>query len=235
MTRHQKRVTVPVSWPIRRKIHTWVAKTSPGPHSAEGSMPLIMVVRDLLHLADNAREAKMILYEGKVLVDGRIKKDYKLPVGLFDIISIPLLNKSYRMLKDSRGRFYMNPLDEGDVKKLARIEDKTSIKGNKLQLNLFDGTNTLAEGEFKTGDSLILSIPERNIVDRIEFTVGNLAIVLGGKHTGQMGKVKEIQVVRSSRHNRVIITGAEGDFETIPDYVFMIGKEAPAINVEAAR
>ena len=68
-----------------------------------------------------------------------------------------------------------------------------------MQLNLFDGTNTLAEGEFKTGDSLILSIPERNIVDRIEFTVGNLAIVLGGKHTGQMGKVKEIQVVRSSQ------------------------------------
>ena len=113
----------------------------------------------MIDLADNAREAKMILYEGKVLVDGRIKKDHKLPVGLFDIISIPLLNKSYRMLKDSRGRFYMNPLDEGDVKKLARIEDKTSIKGNKLQLNLFDGTNTLAEGEFKTGDSLILSIP----------------------------------------------------------------------------
>lgn len=235
MTRHQKRVTVPVSWPIRRKIHAWVAKTSPGPHSAEGSMPLLMVVRDLLHLADNAREAKRILYEGKVLVDGKVKKDYKLPVGLFDIISIPLLNKSYRMLKDSRGRFYLNPLDGGDVRKLARIEDKTSIKGNKLQLNLFDGTNTLAEGEFKTGDSLILSLPERSIEDRIEFKVGNLAIVLGGKHTGQMGKVKEIHVVKSSRPNKVIITGAEGDFETIPDYVFMVGKESPVINVEAAR
>ena len=56
----------------------------------------------MLKLVDNAREAKRILYEGKVLVDGKIKKDYKLPVGIFDIISVPLLNQQYRMLKDAR-------------------------------------------------------------------------------------------------------------------------------------
>ena len=71
MSRHQKRVTVPVSWPISKKIHAWVAKTSPGPHSAANSMPLVMVVRDMLKLVDNAREARMALHEGKVLVDGK--------------------------------------------------------------------------------------------------------------------------------------------------------------------
>ena len=40
MSRHQKRVTVPRSWPIARKSHKWVAKASPGPHSSEDSMPL---------------------------------------------------------------------------------------------------------------------------------------------------------------------------------------------------
>jgi small subunit ribosomal protein S4e len=89
---------------------------------------LLTVVRDLLKLADNAREAKRILYEGKVLVDGRVQKDYKLPIGIFDVLSIPLLNQNYRMLKDARGMFYLSLLEPGNVRKPARIENKTTLK-----------------------------------------------------------------------------------------------------------
>ncbi len=234
MSRHQKRVTVPVSWPIARKTKKWVAKTSPGPHSAEESIPLLTIIRDMLKLTDNAREAKRILYEGKVLVDGRVQKDYKLPVGIFDVISIPLLNQNYRMLKDARGKFYLSLLEPGNVRKLARIENKTTLKGNKQQLNLSDGSNKLIDGEFKTGDSLVLSIPEKSIEDRIEFKVGNLAMVVGGKHAGQIGKIKDIMVVKSSRPNRVIISG-DDEFETIVDYVYMIGKDTPVIKLGAVK
>jgi small subunit ribosomal protein S4e len=234
MSRHQKRVTVPVSWPIARKTHTWVAKTSPGPHSAGESISLVTVIRDMLKLVDNAREARRVLYEGKVLVDGRVQKDYKLPVGIFDIISVPLLDKQYRMLKDARGMFYLSLLEPGNVRKLARIENKTVLKGKKQQLNLSDGSNKLEEGDYRAGDSLVLSIPEKNIEDRIEFKVGNLAMVVGGKHSGQMGKIKEIITVKSSQPNRVIISGDE-EFETIEDYVYMIGKDQPVIKLGAAK
>ena len=234
MSRHQKRVTVPASWPIARKTHAWVAKSSPGPHSSEESIPLVIVIRDLLKLVDNAREAKRVLYEGKVLVDGKVQKDYKLPVGIFDVISVPLLNQHYRMMKDVRGMFYLSPTDSADAKKLARIENKTTMKSKKLQLNLSDGSNKLAEGDFKVGDSLVLSIPEKKVEDRIEFKVGNLAMVIGGKHSGQTGKIKEIITVKSSQSNRVIIAGDQ-EFETIEESVYMIGREAPAINLGAVR
>ncbi|OYV07660.1 MAG: small subunit ribosomal protein S4e [Methanosaeta sp. ASP1-2] len=234
MSRHQKRVTVPVSWPIARKTHAWVAKTSPGPHSSADSMPLVMVIRDMLKLVDNAREAKRALYEGKVLVDGKVQKDYKLPVGIFDVISVPLNNQQYRVLKDEKGMFYLSLLEAGAVRKLARIENKTVIKGKKQQLNLSDGSNKLVEGEFKVGDSLVLSLPEKNIEERIGFEVGNLAMVVGGKHTGQTGKIKEIITVKSSQPNRVIISGDE-EFETIKDYVYMIGKDQPVIKLGAVR
>jgi len=234
MSRHQKRVTVPVSWPIARKTHAWVAKTSPGPHSSADSMPLVMVVRDMLKLVDNAREAKRALYEGKVLVDGKIQKDYKLPVGIFDVISVPLSNQQYRVLKDEKGMFYLSLLEAGAVRKLARIENKTVIKGKKQQLNLSDGSNKLVEGEFKVGDSLVLSLPEKNIEERIGFEVGNLAMVVGGKHTAQTGKIKEIITVKSSQPNRVIISG-DVEFETIKDYVYMIGKDQPVIKLGAVR
>jgi len=234
LTRHQKRVTVPRSWPIARKNHKWVAKTSPGPHSSENSMPLVMVVRDMLGLADNAREAKRVLYEGKVLIDGKVVKDHKYPVGIFDVVSIPALNQDYRMLRDERGMFFFKPIEPADRKKLVRVENKTILKGNKQQLNFNDGSNRLEEGAFKPGDSLILSIPEKKIEDRIEFKEGNLAVVVGGKHSGQTGRIKAIHVVKSSRPNRVIISGQE-DFETIADYVFMIGREQPAIGLGAVR
>lgn len=234
MSRHQKRVTVPVSWPISKKTHAWVAKTSPGPHSAANSMPLVMVVRDMLKLVDNAREARMALHEGKVLVDGKVQKDYKLPIGIFDVISVPAKNEQYRMLKDEKGMFYLSLLESGIVRKLARVQNKTFLKGKKQQLNLSDGSNKLAEGEFKVGDSLVLSIPEKNIEDRISFEVGNLAMVVGGKHSGQTGKIKEIITVRSSQPNRVIISG-DREFETIEDYVYMIGKDAPVIKLGAVR
>jgi small subunit ribosomal protein S4e len=234
MSRHQKRVTVPVSWPIARKTHVWVTKSSPGPHSAGKSMPLVIVIRDMLKLVDNAREAKRALYEGKVLVDGKAQKDYKLPVGIFDVISVPSINLQYRMLKDELGRFYLSLLEAGEVRKLARIENKTIISGKKQQLNLSDGSNKLAEGEFKVGDSLVLSLPDKNIEERIGFEVGNLAMVVGGKHTGQTGKIKEIITVKSSQPNRIIISG-DKEFETIKDYVYMIGKDQPVIKLGAVR
>jgi small subunit ribosomal protein S4e len=197
-------------------------------------MPLLMIVRDMLKLVDNAREAKRALYEGKVLVDGKAQKDYKLPVGIFDVISVPSRGEQYRMLKDAKGMFYLSLLESGNVRKLARVENKTFLKGKKQQLNLSDGSNKLAEGEFKVGDSLVLSIPDKNIEERISFEVGNLAMVVGGKHSGQTGKIKEIITVKSSQPNRVIISGEE-EFETIKDYVFMVGKDAPVIKLGAVR
>lgn len=234
MSRHQKRVTIPKSWPLARKGHKWVAKASPGPHSSEDSMPLVIVIRDMLKMADNSREAKRILYEGNVHIDGKAAKDYKLPVGIFDIISIPAQDKHYRMLRDERGLFFLKPIDAADCKKLVRVENKTILKGNKQQLNFNDGSNRLQEGEYKSGDSLILSIPEKKIEERIEFKEGNLAVVVGGKHSGQTGQIKAIHIVKSSRPNRVIVSGIE-EFETIADYVFMIGRDQPVISLGAVR
>jgi len=211
-----------------------VANSKPGPHSAKGSIPLVVVVRDLLGLVDNSREAKRVLHEGGVLVDGKARKDPNFPVGIFDVISVPALDKKYRLLSDAKGRFDLTELEAGEVRKLCRIENKTILRGGKTQLNLNDGTNILAEGDYAPGSSVILSIPEKEIADVIEFKEGNLAVVVGGTHSSEVGAIKEIEVVRSSRPNRVIISGKE-DFETTVDHVFMIGRDKPAIKLGALK
>jgi small subunit ribosomal protein S4e len=228
--KHQKRISVPNSWQISKKSNKWITSTRPGPHSKDQSIPLTVVLRDMLGLVDNRSEAKMVLSEGKVFVDGVVRKDLKFPVGLFDVISIPLNNVSYVVLLDGKGRLILKELEGTVESKLCRIENKTTIKSGAIQLNLGDGTNIIGSNDYKTKDSVILSVPDKNVVKHIEYKVGNLAMIVGGKHTGEVGTIKDINKVKSSRYNTVTISG-DYEFETIEDYVVVVGETEPEIEI----
>ena len=230
MGKHQKRISVPNSWQISKKSNKWVTTTRPGPHNKQQSIPLGVVLRDMLGVVDTRAEAKRILSEGSVLIDGIVRKDLRFPVGLLDVISIPLENGAYRVLLDRKGRLEVHKLEDSNANKLCRINGKTIIKGGAVQLNLNDGTNLLGSNEYKPKDSIILSLPDKEIVKHIKYQVGNLALIVGGRHTGEIGTIKEINTVRSSRHNTVSISG-DYDFETIEDFVVIIGKKEPEIKL----
>lgn len=229
MGRHQKRVAAPISWPITKKTHPWVVGANAGPHTKETGLPLLVVVRDMLKLANDSREAKRIINEGNILIDGIPRKDYKYITGLFDIISIPVTNEYYRLLLDANNRFKLfkeNP----DARKLCRINNKTIVEKGALQLNLHDGSNKLVTGDYKTFDTILLSLTDRNIVKHLQYKTGNLALVIGGEHSGEIGKIKQIRKVRGSGTNMVVLSN-EKDFETIENYVFVIGENMPEIKV----
>ncbi|WP_457548755.1 30S ribosomal protein S4e [Archaeoglobus sp.] len=229
---HQKRLSAPKTYKIPRKIFKWTVKPSPGPHN-KNAVPLLIVVRDYLQLADNAREARRIIASGEILVDGVPRKDYKFPVGLFDVIKIPKLNKSYRMVFDEKGRYV--PIEiEDDNLKLYKIVNKTMVKGGRIQLNLFDGTNVLGDNSFKTKDSILMEIPEKKIVDHLPFEIGALVMITGGTHAGEMGRVKDYKIVRSSSPNLVTVEVEGKELTTIEDYIFVVGKkddEKPVIDL----
>jgi small subunit ribosomal protein S4e len=191
-------------------------------------MPLVVVLRDLLHLADRSKEIKQIMQEGKVLVDGRVRKDHRFIVGMFDTISIPTINANYRVMIGDNGKFLLVPIKDASTK-LCKIVNKTTVRDGKTQLNLHDGTTLLASNDYKTKDSILIKVPERKIDQHLNYGIGSLVLVADGKHAGTIGKVKEIKVVRSSSPNTVIITAAGVDFKTIEPYVFVIGKDAAVI------
>jgi len=229
---HQKRLSASKTYKIPRKVAKWVVKPSPGPHNKK-AVPLLVVVRDFLKLADTAREARRIIAAGEILVDGVPRKDYKFPVGLFDVITIPKLDQSYRMLFDEKGRYIPKEIEDANLK-LYKITGKTMIRGGKIQLNLFDGTNILASNEFKTKNSVLLEIPEKKIIDHLKFEIGALVMITGGTHAGEIGKLREYKIVRSSAPNLVTVEGEDRYITTIEDYVFVIGKkdsDKPVIDV----
>ncbi len=230
MSQHLKRVAAPRSWPITRKTSKWVAKPSPGPHSDEYGMPLIVVLRDLLHLADKAKEIKQILHEGKVLVDGKVRKDHHFPVGLFDVISIPDIKASYRVMIGEDGKFKLVPVSDANAK-LLKIVNKTTVKGGKTQLNFHDGTTMLADNNYHTKDSIVLTVPEKTIGQHLKYEAGSTVFVTGGKHAGTVGKIKEIRIIKSTTPNRVSISSPAGDFDTVEKYVVVVGKDAPAVDL----
>ena len=82
MSRHQKRLSMPKTWNIQRKTRKWAVKASPGPHSGLKSIPLLLVLRDVMKLANSSREAKKILHDGNILVDLCFEEDSKAQVDM---------------------------------------------------------------------------------------------------------------------------------------------------------
>ncbi|ADC46715.1 ribosomal protein S4e Rps4e [Methanobrevibacter ruminantium M1] len=232
--KHLKRYNAPKTWPIHPKEDTWTVKPAPGTHAINDSLPLLVIIRDILGIADNSREAKRLINTGNVLIDGRAKKDYKFPVGFMDILSIPKTGENYRILLDTKGRLTLHPISAEDAEfKLAKIVNKSTIKGGKTQLNLHDGRNVIVEEDnYSAYDVVCLNIPEQEIKENFEFGEDVVVLVTGGKHTGELGKIQEVIVDQSSKANTVIIEKANKDtFLTLKDYAFVIGKDEPAIDL----
>ncbi|MCK4476325.1 MAG: 30S ribosomal protein S4e [Methanophagales archaeon] len=233
MEKHQKRIAAPRSWRIERKTAYWAVKPRPGPHPGGRSMPLLLVVRDMLKLADNSKETKRILNEGNVVVNGRVRKDHKFPVGIFDILSIPVIKANYMVFLDKKEKLSLVEIEEEEVSgKLCRVENKRLLKEERIQLNLHDGRNILPGKELaekiKTHDSLMISLPDNEILQHFAYKEGSKVMVIGGKHSAQTGEIEEIRVTRSPESNVVKIkpfNGGVESFETIDDYVFVVGEE----------
>ena len=232
MSKHLKRLNAPRTLRLNRKERIWTIRASPGPHALEKSIPLGLIIRDYLKLADTAKEAKKIISNGEVLVDGIQRKNYKFPCGLMDVISITKLKKDFRVIFDQRGKLTLVPIQSKDASwKLCRIENKNIIKGNKIQLNLHDGRNTIIKkDEYKTGDVLKISFKDKKISEIYKFEKGTVSIITGGTHIGEIANIQELEKIQSSKPNLVKMKG-NTEFSTLQNYVFPIGKNKPVIEL----
>lgn len=232
MSKHLKRLAAPRVLRIHRKERALTIRAAPGPHRFEQAIPLGLLVRDYLGLCDTYKEARKIVSNGDILVDGVKRKNFKFPCGMMDVIGIPKMRKYVRIMYDRNGKLTLVSISESDAEwKLCRIQNKTVIKGKKVQLNFHDGKNKLVEkDDYKTGDVLKLIFKENKIDDIYKFEKGTVSMITGGTHVGEIASIEEIQIVASSKPNLVALKG-EKEFSTIAEHVFPIGKTKPAITI----
>jgi len=230
MSKHLKRLAAPRALHVHRKERVWTAKSAPGPHPLERSIPLALALRDYLGLCDTYKEANRIIANGEAIVDGAPRRDHKYALGLMDVLSIPSLKKDYRVLFNQRGKLTLVPIASKDAGwKLCRIENKTMLKGKKTQLNMHDGRNILADkDEYSTGDVVKLSFKDKKISEVIKFEKGIVSLIIGGSHIGEIADITDIEAIASSKSNLAKMKGTS-EFSTLQEYVFPIGKTKPII------
>ena len=239
-TARLKRKPAPKFWPIHRKELPWILKPSSGAHSLQGCLPLTLVLRDMLGVAQTRKEAKMILSEGKVLVDGCVRKKDDFPVGLMDVISMPTADKYYRVMPSHKG-LILNPISKEEAAfKLVRVEDKQTVTRG-VQVALHDGTNMLirvadpknpAEVTYETFDILKVNYADKQVASTLKTKEGNFAVITGGKNIGKQGKIVEIEKTENKKRRQalVVVEDAKGArYQTILDFVFSIGEATPMI------
>jgi small subunit ribosomal protein S4e len=232
-SKHLKRLPAPSSWPIHRKEFRWVVKPRPGPHSIGRSLPLLLIVREILGLVKTRREAKIMLSEGNVKLDGKVMYEDDYPIGIMDLLEIPAIKKAFRVLP-SRKALQLHTVgeDEKDFK-LCKIVGKTTIRGGHLQLNLHDGKNVLVkvadpkqreEDVYSVYDVLKIGIPNHEILAHLKLEEGALGIIEDGKNAGVLAEVIRIGKRGLSPASVALRESKGNQFETIIDYVFPIGK-----------
>jgi small subunit ribosomal protein S4e len=234
MSDHLKRLNAPESWHIAKKTTKFITKTAPGPHNSN-AMPIAVWLRDHMGFARNLKEVKQILNQNDVIVNGRPCRDPKMGIGIFDIIAIPKMGKYFRILRGKNGRHQAVEIDaDAAQSRLCKIQNKTVITGGKVQLNLRYGANIIADNTYNSNDSIVISLkPEDRfkITDHFPFAVGNMAMVTGGRHSGKIARIIEIIKTHGSVPNKITLmdetTGTR--FETIPPYIYMVGKQTSAI------
>jgi len=240
--KHLKSLAAPAFWPILRKEYTWTVKPSPGPHPIERAIPLLILVRDILGHAKTAREARRLIAEGHFKIDGRVRRNYKYPVGLMDVLEIVDTKETYRVVPVPVKVLGLVKISKEEAGfKLCRIEDKTTIKGGHIQLNLHDGRNYIVrvsdptnpvEDTFNTLGVVKLAVPKQEILGYIPLKEGVLSIIIGGRNVGRVGRVIEIH--RGVRRFRSIVTLEDKNgnkFQTSLEYIFPIGMDRPLITL----
>lgn len=229
MKSHLKRLAMPKTWDIKRKKTVYILRPLPGGNNMANSMPLQLVLRDVLKVAKTAKEVRYVLQKKGVLVNGVARKEVKYPVGLMDVIEIPELKKAYRMLLNQKGKFMIQELDkkENDIV-LMRIRNKTSVGKDKTQLNFSNGSNLLVKKDtYKTFDTISYDFKKKKIADHHVFGKNVMIYLIGGNHVGKVGSLQDI------KDDNIIIKTKSGDiFETAKRYAFVVGKDKPVIEIK---
>jgi small subunit ribosomal protein S4e len=223
MTKHQKRLSVPKSWPVERKTETFTVKADAGPHGEDG-VPLVVLLRDVLGYVDSRKEARYALSEDAILVNGDAINDEQRPIGMFDILAFPDREEYYRVFPDEGGRLALTEIDaEAAESRLGKIEGKQQVPGGDTQLTLHDGTNVLVdEDEYSTNDSIVVDNDDKSIVAHFPYEEGALVTAVRGNHGGKIGEIDAIDVTPGSGSNSVGVSTDDGGFETVEEYVVVI-------------
>lgn len=228
-----KRQMAPLFWGITRKDKRFVVTVKPGGHKKDVSVPTAVFVRDTLKLSNTLREAKSVIYGGRIKVDGVTRKSLHHGIGLMDVVELEGVPEIYRMVPKDLTVLKPIAINASEKsKKLLKVTNKVTIKGKKTQIGFHDGRNLISDTKVAVGDTCLVQVPEIKILDIIKLEKGAQVIVTSGVNAGKMGKVAEIREGTFVLPKRALIEIDDRQIEIPSDSILAVGKDKPVIQIQ---
>jgi len=227
-----KRQMAPKFWGITRKNKRFVITVRPGPHPKNQSIPTAVLLRDTLKKVTTLREAKSVIYDGKINVDGTTRKSLHHSIGLMDVITLEGTTDIYRLVPENGHLLKPLKIDNSEKsKKLVKVTSKVMIKGEKIQLGFHDGRSIISDAEVNVNDSCLIQIPEQKILEVIKLEKNSQVIIIKGVNAGRIGHIDKIKDGTFSLPKKVDLTMDDRKIEIPVSLVMVIGKEKPVIKI----
>ena len=192
---HLKRQNIPKNWPMKKKGTAYVVQ--PKANLGKG-IPVLVILRDVLGLAQNRKEVKRAIHLKQLLLNSKRVTDEKNTALLFDTLTLLPTQKgkegkSYRLELSEKGKFDLREIDEKEAgQKVSKIIDKKVLNGKKTQLNLSDGNNFLSSIKCEVNDSVLVNFKDKKIEKCLPLKENSEVIVFSGKHSGEKGTIQKI-------------------------------------------
>ena len=228
-----KRQMAPLFWGITRKEKRFVVTVKPGAQSKHASIPISVFLRDTIKIVTSLREAKSVIYSGKVKVDGVIRKSLHYGAGLMDVVELEDANKIYRLVPENGTLLKPIEIEDGEKwKKFVQVKSKTTIKNGKTQIGFHDGKTLIDETAISVGDTCVLQIPDIKILSVIKLEKGMNCLITKGVNAGKIGKIDEIKKGTYSIPKSMDITFDDRQIEIPVKMAMPIGKNEPEIKIK---
>jgi len=183
-----KRQKIGKFWSIPRKGTKYLARST---HNKHDSIPLVVVMRDILKVVENKKQLKRLLNEKQVLINHKEIREPNYPISLFDVINFA--KKNFKAtLSEHKKMTFEEVSDKEAETKVYKILSKNILGKGKIQLNLMQGKNIISNEKVKTGDSIVLNLKEDKIIKFLPMEKGKTGFTLKGKHMGSVGEIIEI-------------------------------------------
>ncbi len=173
-----------IKLPIPRKGTKYVARSS---SHINDSVPVVLALRDMLHLARNAKEVKQTVQAGNVKINGRVVTDMRRSVRLFNILEA---GATYELSLLPTGKFTFVEV-KAKTQRLTKVIGKRLINNGAVQITLHDGTTLITKDDIRIDDSLYLDFAGA-VKKHVSLQKGSEVFAISGSKVGQKGKVESI-------------------------------------------
>ena len=227
-----KRVNAPKTWYLGKLRGVYATKPSAGPHKTRQCIPLNVLLQQRLKYALSRDEARKIVKAGSkakgtgnIVIDGKVRRDPRFPLGIMDVVSIAKSNEHFRMLLDTKGRFQPHRIDAKEASfKLVKVITKQIGKNKVPHITTHDGrTIRFPHPDICINDTLKINLATGAVEQATKFANNTTVILTGGNNIGRIGSLSSVE-----RHPGTFdiahIKDARGNvFSTRISNVFVIG------------